>query len=690
MSTNDSLGLKAHIRVGIFYGTLAGVVQGLAEAFILSIRYNGYIFGPQDIYKSQVFSLISKILHLDKNESIQFILDRYLGPNFMDKIPLIYDLTVVYAIVGLIGGACAGIFLWSAFKFVERSLDTKRLSVFYLSFLLCFGIFINLIIWLNGKYIIKTFAISGLLTDLGLVAAALLFVGPIYKLGCTLIRKKSLESNKTISSEIFIAGSKIVLLSVGLVIGVALVLNLGALREGKRTSEIFADQIRHNTANRLTNLADKSVNVILISIDSLRADHLSCYGYPRKTGPNIDKLASEGVIVSEASSTTSWTLPAHMSMLTSMYPEAHGVITDKDYLDENRVTLAEVLRKEKYATAAFVSGPYLSSRYGFNRGFDLYDDFTINFDSHNESHQGITSPKLNEAIQSWLRKNYEKKFFLFLHYWDVHYDYIPPPPYDTMFDPDYKGTIDAQNYEFNYRIRRGMDPRDLFHIIALYDGEIALTDRYIGELLSALKELGIFNRTLIVLTADHGDEFYEHGRKGHMRTLYEEVLHVPLIFKFPSNSNLVGDRKVKEVVSIIDIVPTILEYISVKPNEEMQGRSLLHLLNGNNKSNDVLIYSSLLYKLATVRSADSKLIHYFEVPKKEFFDLVNDSQEKINLFDKRTSKNIAEEESYLISLLNWLNAQRQFHRALPKTATKNEVELSEPMKEQLKSLGYMQ
>jgi arylsulfatase A-like enzyme len=471
----------------------------------------------------------------------------------------------------------------------------------------------------------------------------------------------------------------------------ALVLNLWVFKEGKRPSEIFAAQINHNTDNRLTNLNDKNINVILISIDSLRADHLSCYGYHRKTSPNIDRLASEGVVFSNAFSITSWTLPAHMSMLTSMYSESHGVITDEDYLDENRITLAEVLKKEGYATTAFISGAYLHSRYGFNQGFDLYDDFTINEAARvGEVTPSVTSPRLNEAIQSWLRKNYQKKFFLFLHYFDVHYDYVPSPPYDTIFDPNYKGTIDARNFHHNPAINPEMSPRDLNHIISLYDGEIAFTDKYIGEVLSALVELGIFDNTLIILTADHGDEFFEHGRKGHKRSLYEEVLHVPLIFKFPSNSNLVGNRKIEEVVSIIDIMPTILDYLGVKSHEEMQGQSLLPLLNGNKKSNDVLIYSRLEYKLVAVRSANSKLIHDLRKPRKELYDLVNDSREKINLFDEGTSVNIAEGEKYIISLLNWLNTQTQFYQALPRTGTKKKIELSEPVKEQLKALGYIQ
>lgn len=595
----------------------------------------------------------------------------------------------VYAIFGLVAGICLGIFLWLAFRFAEKSPDSRRLSIFYLSLMLSFILFVNLIIWLDRKNV--TSDTSGLLIDLGLMVGALIFAALIYKLGCVLIGKRSLGDDKAVSSEVLIQRSKIALLSVGLIISLALALNQWVFRWNEITSEIFAYQTNHN--NRVINPNDKNINVILISIDTLRADHLSCYGYHRKTSPNIDRLAREGVMFSKAFSTTSWTLPAHISMFTSMYAKSHGVITADYALDENRVTLAEALKKEGYTTAAFISGAFLRNpRFGFDQGFDLYDASIINQAAPPgdvvQASRVVISPKLNEVVQRWLGKNYRKKFFLFLHSFDVHSDYVPSPPYNTMFDPDYKGTIDGADLVSNPRVNPKMNPKDLEHIIALYDGEIAFTDKYIGELLSALKELDIYDKTLIVLTADHGEEFFEHGHLGHKRSLYDEVLHVPLIFKFPSSFKLRVNRKFEEVASIIDIMPTILNSIGIKPHEEMQGKSLLSIVTGNKKPNDSLAYSRFEYKLVAVRSANWKLIHHLETPKKEFYDLVNDPREKINLYDKGT-KSIAEGERHLISLLDWLNTQQQFSQVLPKADGK-EIELSDEIKEELKSLGYIQ
>jgi arylsulfatase A-like enzyme len=328
-------------------------------------------------------------------------------------------------------------------------------------------------------------------------------------------------------------------------------------------------------------------NVILISIDSLRADHLGCYGYPKPTSPNIDALANESVMFTNAISTTTWTLPAHISMLTSLYPEVHQVINDGNKLSDKAVVplnkggqgvvCAETMKEAGYLTAGFVSGPYLSSKFGYNQGFDLYDDYTINYSSNEESHRGITSPKIHQQVTKWLEQNYCSPLFLFIHYWDVHYDYTPPPPFDTMFDPDYTGTITGQDYEGNELINPQMPERDLEHIIALYDGEIAFTDSYIGKLMTYLKELDIYENTMVILTSDHGDEFFEHVCKGHRNNLFDETLKVPLIIKFPSGkenpfASLSPSRtRINQQVSIIDIVPTFLDYLSITPRNSELG-----------------------------------------------------------------------------------------------------------------------
>ena len=314
-------------------------------------------------------------------------------------------------------------------------------------------------------------------------------------------------------------------------------------------------------------------NVVLISIDSLRADHLSAYGYRRQTSPNIDALAAEGVLVETAVSTTSWTLPSHASMLTGLYPQMHAVRTGRQRISSEAVLLSERLQANGFSTYGLVSGPYLGSKFGFAQGFDIYDDKTIHYRNVTSSHQGVTSPKLHRRLIEILDGlDPQNPFFLFVHYWDVHYDYTPPPPYDTLFDSEYDGPVTGENFIFDDAVAPDMAARDLQHVIALYDGEIALTDHYLGELFSELRQRGLYDDTLVVLTSDHGDEFFDHGEKGHGKNLYGSTLNIPLIFKLPGGRK--AGRKLKGPVSLVDLPPTVLDAVGAEIPNGLNGSSL--------------------------------------------------------------------------------------------------------------------
>ncbi|MEW6270824.1 MAG: sulfatase [Thermodesulfobacteriota bacterium] len=309
-------------------------------------------------------------------------------------------------------------------------------------------------------------------------------------------------------------------------------------------------------------------NVLLVSIDSLRADHLGSYGYERPTSPTIDRLASEGALFEKAIAPAPWTVPSHMTMLTALPPEVHGVTSHRKALSPAAVTLAEVLRRAGYATAAFVSGPTVMAHYGFAQGFTVFDESTAERDSY-RSQTGITSPALVELVgdylEEWDREGRRAPFFVFLHMWDVHYDYAPPAPFDRMFDPDYAGGMSFTDFERNQGIQPNMDPRDLQHLVALYDGEIRWTDENLGRVIDRLRELGVLDDTIVVVTSDHGDEFFEHGLKGHSKTLYDEVLHVPLVVRYPRR--IPFGRRVPEQVRLMDVAPTIVGLAGVEPPE---------------------------------------------------------------------------------------------------------------------------
>jgi hypothetical protein len=326
--------------------------------------------------------------------------------------------------------------------------------------------------------------------------------------------------------------------------------------------------------------------VLLISIDSLRADRLGCYGNSRSTSPAIDRVAAAGVRFDDAVSTAPWTLPSHMSMVTGRDVLSHGVVDEAEILIDAIPTLAGTLQAEGFSTVGIVSeGVLLGHWRGFGRGFDHYHDITeLNRPAPRpEEH----APVATEFAIDYLRQNRDERLFMFLHYWDVHYDYNPPPPYDSMFDPDYRGSIEPTGFIDNEAIHAGMAERDLQHVISLYDGEIRWVDDHIARVIGTVEELGIFDETAIIITADHGDAFFEHGSKGHGLTLYRELMQIPLIIRAPG---LPPGTVVKQPVSLTDLMPTILELTRVTPPARIDGISLLGLMTGAETSEGRAVY----------------------------------------------------------------------------------------------------
>jgi arylsulfatase A-like enzyme len=344
----------------------------------------------------------------------------------------------------------------------------------------------------------------------------------------------------------------------------------------------------------------------MISLDTLRADHMGCYGYARPTSPNLDQLARDGVLFSEMVAASSWTVPSHMSLFTSLYPSAHGVVSVRQKLNPATPTLASVLKENGYLTAAFVSGPALDNAMGFGQGFDSYDDFTVMLPYETNVvgvpdadrlgiNQAVTNPTITRLASAWLRKNSDKKFFLFLHYWDIHGDYVPPPPYDRMFTGKYTGAVSGKDIvDHAPGWEKHMAPADLAHLVDLYDGEIAHTDAEVGKVLGVLKELGLTQRTLIVVFSDHGEGFLEHGKLLHGYGLQEELLRVPLILRLPGV--IPAGRKAAGAVSHIDVMPTMVRLLSLRSRHPpvFHGMDLSPAIRGDAQIPERVLFSELL------------------------------------------------------------------------------------------------
>lgn len=460
----------------------------------------------------------------------------------------------------------------------------------------------------------------------------------------------------------------------------------------------------------------KHPNVLLISVDMLRADHVSCYGYPQATSPSIDALAKEGVLFEKNFASSSWTLPSHAAIFTSLPDSLHGCTDTDRSLDPSAVTLAERFQAQGYETAGFFSGAYLHPAFGLGQGFERYVDCTsyaammdgkptsewaMNKDVMEASHRDDPAAQTFAAFQGWLGQRSKKPFFAFVHLWDVHFDFTPPPPYDTRFDPSYQGPIDGKNFFFdNERYKPGMDPKDLKHLLALYDGEIAWTDSVIGKIRAELEKQGLLEDTVIALTSDHGTEFFEHGSKGHRMTLYDEVLHTPLVLRYPKS--LPKGQRVSELSRGIDLGPTLLEVAGFPAPQDVYGQSLLAMLavtgapgkasaaapRGSAKivPRTVSELQSLTLNERAVRTQKWKLVDDIAGQDHWYFDLTKDPGEATPLRDFASDLGKKAEAGYQDEV-DLMNAYSESH---PVPAARGAAPSNPPeeIQRRLRELGY--
>jgi arylsulfatase A-like enzyme len=308
-------------------------------------------------------------------------------------------------------------------------------------------------------------------------------------------------------------------------------------------------------------------NLILIVVDTLRSDHMGCYGYQRPTTPSIDSLAATAVRYERAFSQAPWTTPSVASLLTSRYPPELGMIDEPDRLDDSFTLLSEILADHGYTTYAVISHIYLGSKWNLDQGFDVYDESCI------VGHEGVSSPCVTEAASKLINRHRSRPFFLLVHYFDPHYDYIEHDGYDLCEQLGYHGRLSSvASYKELSPLINQLDEHDIAHLRCLYDSEIAFTDAHIGKLLDELRETGLYDSSIIILTADHGEELLERSTIGHGGTLFNEQIKIPLMIRYPGSdrAEVVGTS-----VGLVDVLPTILDYLEVPVEHELAGTSLL-------------------------------------------------------------------------------------------------------------------
>src|SRR6266700_3701998 len=350
-------------------------------------------------------------------------------------------------------------------------------------------------------------------------------------------------------------------------------------------------------------------NLLLVTIDTLRPDHLRCYGYTEIETPTIDSLAADGIRFDQAYTPVPITLPSHTVMLTGTYPMMSGMHDfSGNNLNPEQATLATVLRARGYDTGAVIAAAVLDRRFGLNRGFDFYYDH-FNFVRLSEANLDFMERPANEVVDQalkWLAKPRNAPFFLWVHLYDPHHPYNPPPPFNQLYKKN------------------------------LYAGEIAFADTQVGRLLAYLKQHAAYDHTLVVLSGDHGEGLGEHGEKTHGFFTYNSTLHVPLIIK-PSVNIKFTNPLIKRGVSLVDLMPTVLGFLNIPIPPRVQGKNLaMMVLHGDEMEPSPLYSETYLPRIhfnwSELRGLSARNYHFIDAPKPELYDISSDPGEIHNLY----------------------------------------------------------
>lgn len=469
-------------------------------------------------------------------------------------------------------------------------------------------------------------------------------------------------------------------------------------------------------------------NIILLVMDSARAANLSCYGYERRTTPNLDALAAEGVLFEQAISVGCWTLPVHASLFTGLYPLSHGMTISKDALPNGFQTQAGQLKELGYETACFSNNAYVSEVTHLTQQFDVVEDIWKVTNPRGikrtkiwrlrkwlEQFGAVTKPLIavmrrlqrirailkrhrnrgdqgarltNEKIISWLTesRDSDKPFFVFVNYMEPHEPYNPPYPYNRRFMPrrftPWRVAKVGNNKEVmqNRSAKRYED--DLEILRALYDGELSYLDQQIGELIDFLRSLGILDNTVVIVTSDHGDSLGEHEHIGHRMALYEQLVHVPLIIRYPSKFR--PGTRVKEQVSLIDLYPTLLELAGASPSSYSSNGSYSLMAPPGVETRPFVIAENTAPKsLNSIVTRMLRTERYKYIWKSnqehELYDLAEDPDELVNLIDLRPE--IARElQGQLMAWIDSIGDRR---------VETDEAQYDEALQEHLRKLGYV-
>jgi len=428
----------------------------------------------------------------------------------------------------------------------------------------------------------------------------------------------------------------------------------------------------------------KNLNAIFVVIDAAAARYLGCYGNSLDTSPNIDAFAREATRFRRAYSQSSWTLPSVASFLTGKYPPDPGFskATSQGRLKALMARpMALLLKEAGVQTAGFSESPYVTAVFGMDTGFETFREYFPHrvLEERPRDFDRMDSERTIDDVVTWLDEHKQERFFVYVHLLPPHAPYNAPPPFADRFDPDYEGSvhgdIDTLLKVDKRQIR--ITARDLAHLQAQYQENLAYADHQVGRILDALRERDLFDRSLVIVSSDHGEAFLEHGRMMHNWTVYEEMIHVPLVIRFPAGLGEMP-KTWDGVVELTDLMPTIFETMGVPVPDGAVGGSLLRELRGSDQAAGLArSWTAMigLHKGALVLRED-KLVLDTRSGKAELYNLRDDPSERNDL--AKSKRQLVEQ---LVALLE---------SGASKATSVREVELDEATKRSLRSLGYVE
>ena len=703
------VGLVGGLMVGI--GDSVAVILGQGGNLVLSdiLRFTLYSVALYGAIGCIVMAVIGTIVFIImrvgryhvKNTRLAGILIFFfvmITVYVLFPIPVgIGDVTINLLMSTICGVALALLSVYVLEKGIKNEkLIATSISLLIWIWVLLYGIFG--ILWFMDTFSSSSVSLAVLAL---LVVDSLLAVG-LYRLSLSVLRKYD-------SRKIRQAGWIALTVMASICIAVAVIgpfnADTSTAAEGLAASPTSENGIAAGSAG-----LEGKPNIIWIVMDTVREDGLSCYGYDRNTSPYIDRIASEGILYENAFSTAPWTLPSHASMFTGMFPSQFGTDAEFWHLESDFETIAEALRSYGYLTLLYSNNGQLSPAQNMAQGFDTYEITNTGKEAELISmvdqlklrryyiqlfrieDKGVEvviddgAYKTNKVVKGWIADadRAEEPFFLFINYMEAHYPYHPPLEYALRFRPgnSTKSALLVSQDPISYITGRVKQSEEDFAILrGLYDAEISYLDFRMGELFDYLRELDIMNDTVLIITSDHGEYFGEHQLMGHVFGVYDTLIHVPLIIRYPPLFE--AGMRVDEQVQLTDIFPTILDIVGIDrdSNDQIMGNSLirdgqnsettfaiaehgsfvwsLNSLMNNNRKFDI---AAINRRLKTVRDGEYKYI-WSSDGRDELYNILNDPDELNNLIESEPEK-ASELKAYLIKWLNslelyrpWMNLQ---------------------------------